>query len=165
MGNYTDEISAEWRFNSTRRQHYARWLDDPAYNIAATLNFNAPISVGNAKQCVSKLFGAVDRKLLGSRFNNYTDGRVGGVLVLEHLQSNIHVHGLLRVEPTRLDRFMTMFPSDGRGVWSNIWKAGTQFVTAAHDPYGFAYYLSKEQFASSAPETMFFLNDFWPNRG
>jgi hypothetical protein len=165
MGNYTTEISADWRFNTARREQYALWLDDPAYNVAVTLNYNTPISVANAAHRIGKLFGVVDRKLLGSRFNRYATGRVDGVLVLEHLSSNIHAHGLLRVPPERLDRFMAMFPPDGRGAWSRVWEAGTQHVTAAHDPAGFGSYMAKEQRSSSAPETMIFLRDFYATRG
>lgn len=161
MGNYTNETSAEWQFNSRRRQEYARWLGDPSYNIAATLNFNSPVTISNATRCIRRLFGAVDRTLLGSRFNRYTTGRVDGVMVLEHLNSNLHAHGLLKVDRQRLDRFMAMFPSDGRGAWSEIWSAGTQFTTYAHAPSGFASYMAKEQFASSNPETMLFLRNFY----
>jgi len=148
-----------------RRDSFSEWLSDPSYNIALTLNFNSPVSLVNARGAVKKLFGVVDRKLLGARFNRYTTGRVDGVFVFEHLKSNIHAHGLLQVDPRSVDRFASIFPTDGRGSWSEIWKAGTQCLRHAHDPAGFAGYLAKEQFASSAPETMLFLREFYAQQG
>lgn len=35
----------------------------------------------------------------------------------------------------------------------------------ARDPAGFAFYMAKEQRASSAPETMLFLEDVFPTKG
>lgn len=165
MANYRNENCFEVRFNRGRRENFARWLDDPSYNIALTLNFNSPVSLTNARGAVGKLFGVVDRKLLGARFNKYTTGRVDGVFVFEHLDSNIHAHGLLKVNPISVERFASMFPENGRGPWSEIWKAGTQYLKLAYDPSGFAGYISKEQFASSAPETMLFLRDFYAKQG
>ncbi|WP_143324421.1 hypothetical protein [Caulobacter sp. FWC2] len=165
MGSYYDKISFEAQFNACRREHYARWLGDPSFNVAITLNFNGPISVGNAGACIGTLFRDVDRVLLGSRFNKYRDARTEGVFFFEHVNSNIHAHGLLQVQPSRVGRFMELFPECGRGIWSDVWKSGTQFVRTAHDPAGFARYITKEQFASSSPETMVILSDFYAQRG
>lgn len=65
----------------------------------------------------------------------------------------------------RLDTFATLFPATQRGIWSDVWKAGTQWTTLATDPAGFAFYMAKEQRASSLPETMLFLEEFFPSQG
>jgi hypothetical protein len=165
MGNYCDIESFESRFNRTRRSAYARWLDDPAFNVAMTLNFNSPVTLTNARKAIGRCFCKVDRTLLGARFQRRRDQRVTGVFTFEHLESNLHAHGLLRVQPDRLDRFARLFPETQRGIWTDVWAPGSQWTGHAHDPAGFAFYIAKEQRASSAPEMMLFLEDFFPTEG
>lgn len=162
MPNYLDNQSFESRFNMTRRSAYSRWLSDPTLNVAMTLNFNRPVSLANARSAIGECFGKVDRKLLGTRFTRRRNDRTTGLFVFEHLKSNLHAHGLLRVQPERLERFGEMFPPTQRGLWSDVWVGGSQWTTDADDPAGFAFYIAKEQHASSAPETMLFLEDFFP---
>ncbi|HTI66231.1 MAG TPA: hypothetical protein VL460_01650 [Caulobacteraceae bacterium] len=153
------------RFNMTRRSAYSRWLSDPTLNIAMTLNFNRPVSLANARSAIGECFGKVDRKLLGRRFTRRRNDRTTGVFMFEHLKSNLHAHGLLRVQHARLERFSEMFPPTQRGLWSDVWAGGSQWTTDAANPAGFAFYIAKEQHASSAPETMLFLEDFFPTEG
>jgi hypothetical protein len=164
-GNYSDDESFESLFNRTRRSAYARWLDDPKFNVATTLNFNSPITLTNARERIGRCFCKVDRKLLGDNFQQRPDLRVTGMFVFEHLESNLHAHGLLQVPPDRLGRFAAMFPETQRGIWTDVWPAGSQWTGHARDPAGFAFYIAKEQRASSAPETMLFLKDFFPTEG
>lgn len=176
MLNYSDETPSfgrntarndnfEARFNMLRRSAYSRWLSDPTLNVAMTLNFNRPVTLANARNAMRHCFGKVDRKLLGPRYNRRRDDRTTGVFVFEHLKSNLHAHGLLRVQPGRLERFGEMFPPTQRGLWSDVWAGGSQWTTDADNPAGFAFYMAKEQHASSAPETMLFLEDFFPTEG
>lgn len=85
--NYSDDESFESRFNRTRRSAYARWLDDPAFNVAMNLNFNAPITLTNAREAIGTCFCKVDRKLLGARFQRHRDQRIRGFFTFEHLDS------------------------------------------------------------------------------
>lgn len=165
MPNYLDNQSFESHFNMTRRSAYSRWLSDPTLNVAMTLNFNRPVSLANARKTIGLCFGKVDRKLLGTRFTQRRDDRITGVLMFEHMKTNPHAHGLLRVQPQRLERFGEMFPPTQRGLWSDVWAGGSQWTTDADDPAAFAFYMTKEQHASSAPETMLFLEDFFPTEG
>ncbi|HEY4030457.1 MAG TPA: hypothetical protein VGM25_08955 [Caulobacteraceae bacterium] len=162
MGNYQDQESFEFRFNRQCRSAYARWMDDPSLNVAMTLNFNTDISLGNARKAIGRCFCKVDRRLLGTRFINRRPERITGIFAFEHLQSNLHAHGLLRVKPERITEFAEMFPATQRGIWTEVWAPGSQWTTDAHEPSGFASYLAKEQRASSLPETMLFLEEFFP---
>jgi hypothetical protein len=162
MGNYQDQDSFESRFNRECRGAYARWMDDSSLNVAMTLNFNTDISLGNARRAIGYCFCNVDRRLLGTRFVKRRPERVTGIFAFEHLQSNLHAHGLLRVQPERIKTFFEMFPATQRGIWTQAWAAGTQWTMGTHKPSGFASYLAKEQRASSLPETMLFLEEFFP---
>lgn len=181
-GNYTGHESFESRFNRTRRSVFARWLDDPTLNVAMTLNFNprtfrkstregvtpvfdTPISLKNGKRAIGQCFAKVERALLGRQFTRDPARRITGIFVFEHAQSNLHAHGLLRVQPDRIAEFAQMFPATQRGIWTEVWAPGSQWTTFAHDPGGFADYLSKELRASSSPDAMFFLEDFFPLKG
>jgi hypothetical protein len=55
-----------------------------------------------------------------------------------------------------------MFPTTKRGIWTEVWAPGDQLTKRAYDPAGFAHYFTKEQWASSPPEAMLFLEDFFP---
>jgi hypothetical protein len=46
-----------------------------------------------------------------------------------------------------------------------VWAGGSQWTTDAEDPAVFAFYMTKEQHAWSAPETMLFLEDLFPTEG
>jgi hypothetical protein len=164
-GNYSNDETFESRFNRTRRSSYAHWFDDPTWNVATTLNFNSPITLTNARNAVGRCFRIVDRKLGGTDFRQRPHRRVTGVFVFEHLESNLHAHGLLQVPPDKLGRFAELFPETQRGIWTDVWPAGSQWTGHARDPAGFAFYIAKEQRASSAPETMLFLKDFFPTEG
>lgn len=161
---------------------FAKWLDHPSLNVAMTLNFNprpprkserevetpvlnSPITLTNAKKAIGRCFAKVDRNLLGRQFTKDRDRRITGIFVFEHAHSNIHAHGLLRVQPERIDQFAQMFPPTQRGIWTEVWAPGSQRTTFAHDPGGFAAYFAKEQRASSSPDAMFFLEDFFPPKG
>lgn len=149
----------------TRRAAYSRWLSDPTLSVAMTLNFNWPVALTKARNAIGQCFGRTDRKLLGMRFTRRRSDRTTGLFVFEHLKSNLHAHGPLRVQPERLERFGEMFPPTQRGLWSDVWAGGSQWTTAADDPAVFAFYMTNEQHASSAPETMLFLEDFFPPEG
>ena len=126
------------------------------------MNFNAEISLAKARKTIGRCFRDVDRRLLGTRFTKRRAERITGVFAFEHLASNLHGHGLLRVPPERIAQFAEMFPATQRGIWTDVWAPGSQWTTYAHDPAGFAFYLAKEQRASSLPETTLFLEDFFP---
>lgn len=165
MGNYFNEEIFTQRFERTRRSAFATWLDDPTLNVAMTLNFNTPVSLANARKAIGRCFCKVDRKLFGTRFQHKREQRLTGVFVFEHLQSNLHAHGLVRVPVDRLGTFASLFPETQRGIWSDVWPAGTQWTTRSSEPAGFAFYMAKEQRASSLPETMLFLEEFFPTEG
>lgn len=162
MGNYYNHESFVQRFDRTRRSSFSTWLDDPTLNVAMTLNFNSPVSLENARKSVGRCFCKVDRKLFGTRFQQKPERRISGVFVFEHLESNLHAHGLVRVPKERLGTFTSLFPETQRGIWSDVWSAGTQWTTQASNPAGFASYMAKEQRATSLPETMLFLEEFFP---
>jgi len=161
MGNYSDNISVLGSLSVSLRDRYAEWLGDPSFNVAMTLNFNVSCRIKNATSIIQNIFGKVDRELLGSRFNTFKSGRTEGVFFFEHVNSNTHVHGILKVQPDRLEKFMNIFPSNGRGLWSEVWKPGTQCTKLTYDPAGWVRYITKEQTPSSAPETVVILSSFY----
>jgi len=166
MGNVAEYVSFEARFNKVRRSAYALWFDDPAFNVAINLNFNSDVVLPTAREAIKNLFFRVDRKVVGTkRFVEMPEERTQGVFAFEHLHSNLHAHGLLQVKPERLSRMWPLFPANQRGVWCKVWPSGSQWTKPAHDPGGFAHYFTKEQWASSDPETMLFLDEFFPTGG
>lgn len=158
MGNYHDYQSFESTFNSRGQAAFAKWLGGMDFNVAIHLFFNSDVSLPKAGRVVTQCFRDVDRKLLGTRFHKKpASRRTTGVILFEHLQTNLHAHGLLRVPTDRLAQFAELFPANGRGIWTDCWPSGSQTSAMLYDTAGFAHYITKEQKASAAPETMLWL--------
>ena len=163
MANYQDEISFEARFNRRRQREYAAWLGCMDFNFAVHLFYNANISLSNARSAVTDCFRNVDRILLGTRFNKKPSSMwTSGVFMFEHLDTNLHAHGLVRVNRDRIAQFNELFPADGRGIWCRSWASGSQTTEMLYDTAGFADYITKEQKASADPETMLWLEEAFP---
>lgn len=166
MGNYNDTISFESRFNSRCQREYTSWLGSMDFNVAVHLFFNSNVTLTKAGGVVKECFRDVDRELFGTRFHkNPASLRTTGVFMFEHLDTNLHAHGLIRVRSDRLAQFNELFPESGRGIWTDCWVSGSQTTEMVYDTAGFANYISKEQKASSAPETMLWLEEAFRTRG
>lgn len=142
------------------RPELARWIAGLGFNVGLTLNINREIGLMEARSHVAKLFVRVDRKLAGTKFNQRPDRRMRGVFFFEHVETNIHCHGLLTVPAERHEKFMTMFPADGRGgPWSKVCPSGSHCIKIGNIEAA-ARYDTKEQTPWSAPATMLWLSEF-----
>lgn len=150
--------------DTTLRKRYrpelARWIGGLGFNVGLTLNINREIGLMGARAQVAKLFLRVDRKLAGTKFNKRPDRRVQGVFFFEHVETNIHCHGLLTVPAERSEKFMALFPADGRGgPWSKVCPSGSHCIRVGNIEAA-ARYDTKEQTPWSAPATMLWLAEF-----
>ena len=145
MGNYKDNISFSARYNQRCQHEYASWLGSMDFNVAAHLFFNSDVTLSKAGKVVKQCFRNVDRELFGTRFHkNPASLRTTGVFMFEHLDTNLHAHGR---------------------IWTDCWTSGSQTTEMVYDIAGFADYITKEQNASSAPETMLWLDEAFRTRG
>jgi hypothetical protein len=152
----------EGRVRRIYRSTMAEWLCSHNYNLGLTLNFNAPVGLALARKQVGDLFFRADRRLLGSRFHRKRDRRITGVFFFEHVQTNLHCHGLIKVEPDRLDGFKALFDKPFGDIWSRVCVSGTHYLSDLTSPRAAAYYDLKEQRPWSDPQTTLWLEEFFP---
>jgi hypothetical protein len=109
------------------------------------LVFNVTMSVDQVQRLVDLLHYRTDRELIGPRFTHAAkaDRRTSYIGLIEHLESNTHVHLLWRVPVfwgNEHQRFETLLPD----LWERIVRSGSCVVEAIYDEAGWASYISKE---------------------
>lgn len=160
------------------RESYIDFLVSQNFNFCLTLNWNPGedrgaicqrydfdshrcVSLKSAREQVGNLFFRVERKLFGRRFNEMSiDRRVHGVFFFEHISSNIHCHGLLRVPPGYHLKFRSFFPEDRGGLWSKVRKSGSYCLKEDFSPRCAAAYCSKDVHKNSNFENSLWLDEF-----
>lgn len=160
-GNIKDDISFDARLRASYRTKHAEWLDGLGFNVGLTLNFNdRRVGLYAARERVRDCFARVDRRMLGRNFNKKSaEERVEGVFFFEHVESNLHCHGLVRVAPEMLARFDRLFPADSdRGVWADVCPSGT-YALRDIAPRAAAFYVTKEQNAWSDTDRTLWLSE------
>ena len=89
---------------------------------------------------LDRLHRTIDRKLFGSKFNLLPfKKRTNFIGIIEHAESNIHVHLVWRVPPSRVDKFVEILPS----TWSTMVPGGSVRIVPAAD-LGWAKYVVKD---------------------
>ena len=123
------------------------WLDQieamqPTH--ALTLIFNRTVSIDVAQKALRRFFGRIDRDLLGRRFHRApASRRTDYVAVPEHLDTNSHVHAMLRVLPERHARIEHLLRDDRSWHWNHrLVPGGTHRLVPLHDE-GWAVYATK----------------------
>lgn len=167
INRFMSNLSTSADFNRTVLKRYrnelAGWLGRQDFNIGLTLNFNRRMGLTHARKQVGDLFFWVDRHLGGPRFQKRPERRIGGVFFFEHLDTNIHCHGLIKVPEGSLPKFAVLFPGDRNGLWSDVCPSGSHFVSTG-TMQAAANYDSKDQKPWSDPTTMLWLSEFYPNQ-
>ena len=145
------------------RQAYASFIAAQGFTFGITLNWNQEKTLGRARQDLRLLFRDVDRKMLGSRFNRRAESlRAQGIFAYEHVQSNIHAHGLFKVAPGRNDVVGKLFDGERPVLWTNIVPSGTICLQSAERPIAAAIYMLKEQRLADGADTLVWLSEFLP---
>tara|TARA_R110000782_G_scaffold40150_7_gene92811 strand:+ start:1438 stop:1935 length:498 start_codon:yes stop_codon:yes gene_type:complete len=160
MSNVREHIGFEHVVLQRYRSDLAAWLGRMDFNVGLTLNFNQPSSLSHARKKVGDLFFRVDRKLIGARFHRKPKLRTAGVFFFEHVDTNIHCHGLIRVRDEAMHAFKELFPDDDCGLWSNVCSSGSHHISAGADMETAAYYITKEQKPWTDPATTLWLDEF-----
>jgi hypothetical protein len=130
------------------RSEFARWFWDLGFHYSVHLAFNRVITHRAAHDCVRALHGAVDRRLLGSRYHRLPIARRSSwVFVVEHPKSNYHLHGFWRLgrgnwfdqSLTHSENIHALFAAACNEGWRKITSSGSCVVNAVeHDAYRYA---------------------------
>src|SRR3974390_1919850 len=78
------------------REALADWLASQHWDYFVTLNLNATSSLSTARRHLKGFWNRFDRKLLGPKYSRKTKQRTLIVAFMEHINSNFHLHCLVR---------------------------------------------------------------------
>lgn len=110
------------------------------------------------KSLLSKYCGRIDRALLGKKFEFLpAEERTDGIFFIEHVESNIHAHGLLRVPQVSEEALGALTKKQ----WHRVCRDGKCDVQAVYDCDGVARYCTKEMMRFQFnPDQIAFTRDF-----
>ncbi|WP_440981028.1 hypothetical protein [Shinella sumterensis] len=110
------------------------------------------------RENLGRFCGRVDRTVLGKKFARHLPSeRTDGIFFIEHVGSNIHAHGLLRVPDTSLETFDKLALKQ----WHRVCRDGKYNLQEVYNCAGVADYCTKEmtRFRFS-PDQIAFTRDF-----
>lgn len=110
---------------------------DPA--LAITLAFNRDTTPAGAARELRHLHARIDRMILGPRWAKRVDDRSTYVAVIEHVDTNLHVHLALSCAP----QFVEQIAAAVAGIWKEMVPTGSVKVEDAFDVPGWGRYISK----------------------
>ena len=123
------------------RQAYKKFCVqfDPTEMVNLAINQN--LDLESVKKRLGRFSGRMDSWGIGTTWSKtHVSGRANGVFFVEHVRSNIHLHGLVHFPyGNRYGR--TLVAQD---VWSFLCPSGTIKMRRAYDPMGAADYMTKE---------------------
>lgn len=119
--------------------HHISAAGGPTYRLGGYTR----IAVDEVRPFLDRLWRNVDRRLLGKKFNELVMRRTAFRGVIEHPESNLHVHLTWAVP---LDRCST-FEQVVAPCWSHLVPTGTVSVTPDPDE-GWGRYMTKDQFTT-----------------
>jgi hypothetical protein len=128
------------------RSAYGDMASDFKPNAFLTLATNSTIDAAEVTRLIGRFCAMLDRLLLGHKwFKLPAEQRTDGMFLIEHADTNIHAHGILR-----------MPKSDDPGLdlmidrkWRCLIKEGTTDYSAITDLSGLVRYCTKEMILPS----------------
>lgn len=135
----TPALRAAWR----------QFLTETGATHALTLTLNEPSNSNVIGAKLRRFFGLLDNKLLGSRYHLAPlPRRTFYTAFAENLDSNAHVHALLRVTPDRHDTIERVLSGTRQTIWTKVAPLGTHVLCPIIDG-GWATYSTKFLFPDS----------------
>jgi len=127
-------------------------------NFFITLTDPTEPHLTTMREKLGKLCGRVDRAVLGKKFaSRLPQERTDGIFFIEHIGSNIHAHGLLRVPNTSLETLDKLT----RKQWHRVCRDGKYDLQEIYDCAGVASYCTKEMIRFGfSPDQIAFTRDF-----
>jgi hypothetical protein len=107
--------------------------------LAITLAFNRDTTPAGAAEDLKHLHARLDRLVLGRLWAKRVDDRSTYVAVIEHADSNLHIHLALSCAPEHVEQIASAVA----GIWKEIIPTGSVKVRDAYDVPGWGRYISK----------------------
>ena len=107
--------------------------------LAITLAFNRDTTLDGAAEDLKHLHARLDRLVLGRLWAKRVDDRSTYVAVIEHADSNLHIHLALSCAPEHVEQIASAVA----GIWKEIIPTGSVKVKDAYDAPGGGRYIAK----------------------
>lgn len=107
--------------------------------LAITLAFNRDTTPAGAAEDLKHLHARLDRLVLGRLWAKRVDDRSIYVAVIEHVDTNLHIHLALSCAP----EFVEQIAAAVEGIWKEMIPTGSVKVRDAYDAPGWGRYISK----------------------
>ena len=168
MSNIAHESTFAVRERARFKNELIRFYAQQNFSHVLTLAWNSPagrkatrrsVGLGQARSDVAHLLARIDRRLHGSRFHKCPD-RTRAVFFFEGVGENLHAHGLMKVDCTRLLPLHRLFPGERGGVWNDVVVAGSYKLEMIDDVRTTCAYLLKEQHLQSDERTTLWSDEF-----
>lgn len=140
------------------RQAWVEFVEAFEPNFYITLTDPTEPHLATMREKLGRLCGRIDRALLGKKFARHLPvERTDGIFFIEHIGSNIHAHGLLRVPKASFDELGALTKMQ----WHRVCRDGKFDLQEVYDCAGVASYCTKEmtRFGFN-PDQVAFTRDF-----
>lgn len=107
--------------------------------LAITLAFNRDTTAAGAAEDLKHLHARLDRMVLGRAWAKRACDRSTYVAVVEHADSNLHIHLALSCAAEHVDQIAAAVG----GIWKEMIPSGSVKVRDAYDAAGWGRYISK----------------------
>ena len=107
--------------------------------LAITLAFNRDTTPAGAAEDLKHLHARLDRLVLGRLWAKRVDDRSTYVAVIEHVDTNLHIHLALRCAPEHVDQIASAVA----GIWKEMVPTGSVVLKDASDIPGWGRYIAK----------------------
>lgn len=107
--------------------------------LAITLAFNRDTTLDGAARELRHLHARLDRMVLGRSWAKRRDDRSTYVAVVEHVDTNLHIHLALSCAPEFVERIAAAV----EGIWKEMIPSGSVKVEDTYDATGWGRYISK----------------------
>lgn len=112
---------------------------DSKPSLFITLAFNCETTVEAASKKLRDFQARVDHHLLGHRWQKMTGRRTRYIAVIEHPDTNLHIHVALAVSLDRVKHVEAVTDES----WKKLVPSGTTDVKLADNPFGLGRYIAK----------------------
>lgn len=133
------------------RKAVVQMIVDFRPNVFITLAFNRDTNLEAARAKLTEFHKRLDKSVFGRNWWRRAESRSAYIAVVEHPDSNLHLHIALRLPP---DRFFVVLGCAAK-IWGKLVPSGSVAVSETYDVPRLAEYMTKEMFPPSTDRLLF----------
>ena len=127
------------------RPAYIKLISAHGADYAVGLAFNREVTIRGARERFGALLAHIDSFYLGRKWAKFpSDERTLAFAVMEHVESNLHLHAVMNLPRDRPNRSVTNAETLIPAEWKKLVPAGSCDIKPITDLRGAASYMTKE---------------------